>query len=408
MWFRLVVFLSAAAVAVAMNKVCVAGSCTRPVTRPASQCLAERGWVDRARSARVQFDHGAVGTRHMLVVRALDLGTRRCVAVLPAQADAVVGVAGVAVLKTMEEVFRGRRQGTPFSAQDATIKTAAAAWCADAVPAKLKYGEISNWDTTKVKDMGSLFKDCTFNDDINSWDVSLVTSLQGTFKGASKFNRPLESWRPTDTKDFGGMFSEAEVFNQNIDSWETLFGANSVAAMFKGAAAFNQPLNSWRVVTVETEEFQGMFSEAEVFNQDIDSWEMSSATSVAAMFKGAAAFNQPLNSWRTYQVENMAQMFEGKYDGPASGQLINSFNQDIDSWTMDTVRDTSAMFKGTAAFDQPLNSWRTDQVENMGHMFAYARRFNKNIDSWRTDQVSTLGGLLPRLLPSTSPCPRGR
>ena len=44
-----------------------------------------------------------------------------------------------------------------------------------------KYGEISNWDTSRVTDMHGLFHDATsFNQPLNKWNVSNVTKLRKT------------------------------------------------------------------------------------------------------------------------------------------------------------------------------------------------------------------------------------
>ena len=58
-----------------------------------------------------------------------------------------------------------------------------------------KYGEINNWDVSKVTDMDGMFAAATsFNQPLNNWDVSNVTSMGGMFEGASSFNQPLNKW----------------------------------------------------------------------------------------------------------------------------------------------------------------------------------------------------------------------
>ena len=58
-----------------------------------------------------------------------------------------------------------------------------------------KYGEISNWDTSRVTYMNGLFHDArSFNQPLNNWDVSKVTNMRYMFDGASSFNQPLNNW----------------------------------------------------------------------------------------------------------------------------------------------------------------------------------------------------------------------
>ena len=49
-----------------------------------------------------------------------------------------------------------------------------------------KYGEISNWDTSRVTNMGYMFENASsFNQPLNNWDVSNVTDMGGMFMYAA-------------------------------------------------------------------------------------------------------------------------------------------------------------------------------------------------------------------------------
>ena len=73
---------------------------------------------------------------------------------------------------------------------DADIRDAVNLWCKDSTAAEIKYGNISDWDTSRVTNMDKLFyrKD-KFNDDISTWDVSSCTSMEWMFFDAANFDQ---------------------------------------------------------------------------------------------------------------------------------------------------------------------------------------------------------------------------
>jgi surface protein len=128
----------------------------------------------------------------------------------------------------------------------AALKTAAALWTSDRAAALTTYGHIStNWDTSKVTNMRSLFANAaTFNDPIGAWNTSQVTSMAFMFHGAAAFNQPIGAWDTSKVTSMAYMFRFAIAFNQPLATWDT---SNVVywKDMFKNAAAFNQPISAW-------------------------------------------------------------------------------------------------------------------------------------------------------------------
>ena len=142
---------------------------------------------------------------------------------------------------------------------DSRIRTAVAAWLADAAAAEAAYGHISTWETSAVTDMSYLFcgysycscsncwcSDCdsaaaSFNEDIGAWDTSGVTSTYRMFYRASAFNRDIGNWAVDSVKDMDTMFYEAKAFNQDIGGWQ-VDSVTSMRSMFGSAPAFDQDL----------------------------------------------------------------------------------------------------------------------------------------------------------------------
>ena len=165
-----------------------------------------------------------------------------------------------------------------------TIRLAVNLWCDIEKHGRIKYGDISTWNTSEVTDMRELFNGkTTFNADISQWNVSNVTNMRGMFHGASSFNQPLHSW---------------DVSN-----------VTNLVCLFSGASSFNQPLDSWNVSNVTN--MGCLFSRASSFNQPLHSWDVSNVTNMKSMFNGASSFNQPLDSWDVSKVIDMKSMFNG-------------------------------------------------------------------------------------------------
>ena len=65
-----------------------------------------------------------------------------------------------------------------------------------------------------------MFRNTTaFNQPLNSWDVSSVTNMNGTFYYATAFNQPLNSWDVSAVTNMIYMFNNAAEFNQDISGW---------------------------------------------------------------------------------------------------------------------------------------------------------------------------------------------
>ena len=124
--------------------------------------------------------------------------------------------------------------------------------------------------TTLVTNMSGLFDTAsTFNQSINTWDVSNVTNMRTMFIRADSFNQPLNNWDVSSVTDMQFMFSSANVFNQPLNSWN-VSNVTDMGVMFNSALAFNQPLNSWNVANVTN--MDDMFNNSEAYNQDLSGW----------------------------------------------------------------------------------------------------------------------------------------
>ena len=91
----------------------------------------------------------------------------------------------------------------------------------------------------------------SFDQPLNDWNVSSVTSMSYMFAEASSFNQPLDSWDVSSTSDMESMFTEASSFNGDLSSWN-VSSVNDMSYMFDGADSFDQNLGTWYIVPADT------------------------------------------------------------------------------------------------------------------------------------------------------------
>ena len=100
---------------------------------------------------------------------------------------------------------------------DSTIHFAVKYWCQGSIyreDIENTYGNISDWDVSKVTNMKGLFKGKKyFNESIENWDVSNVTDMSNMFDGAFDFNQPLEKWDVSNVIDLSYLISYEQKYN---------------------------------------------------------------------------------------------------------------------------------------------------------------------------------------------------
>ena len=148
-----------------------------------------------------------------------------------------------------------------------------------------------------VTDMGLMFYQTIFDQDISEWDVSRIVDMNGMFQN-SKFNQDISGWNVSNVKYMQNMF-RASDFNKDIGLWD-VGNVENMSSMFL-SSKFNQDISGWNVSNVQG--MLGMFRSATSFNKDIGSWIVSKVTNMEQMFYSATSFNQDLSGWC---VENIA------------------------------------------------------------------------------------------------------
>merc|ERR1719469_1116192 len=184
---------------------------------------------------------------------------------------------------------------TPPSHQcfdDLKIVAAVSRYFSDRSQAEKEWGEIGTWRTCKVTDLSSWNSDEyrlfgnkeSFNEGLNKWDVSSVTSLFKTFFGTELFNQPLDQWDVSSVTSHDSTFFRAGYFNQPLNEWD-VSNSNTFAETFAYARSFNQPLDEWDVSNSLS--FYATFGYTGNFNQPCLKWSINPDADVGSMFTGS-------------------------------------------------------------------------------------------------------------------------
>ncbi len=239
-----------------------------------------------------------------------------------------------------------------------------------------RYGDIPQWDVSRVTDMSGLLAFRNNIPDISKWDTSNVTNMAKMFLECRSFNQPLQNWNTSNVTNMTGMFTACNQFNQPLQNWDTS-NVTSMEEMFLECTSFNQPLQNWDTGNVTN--MGQMFLKCTSFNQPLQNWNTGNVTNMFKMFSMCISFNQPLQNWDTGNVTDMSVMFSG----------ITGFNQDISNWNTSKVIYMDAMFSGCTSFNQPIQKWNTQSLIYMPRMFYNAKAFNQII-CWDRSKIADI------------------
>ena len=80
--------------------------------------------------------------------------------------------------------------------------------------------DISEWNTSNVTNMDSMFSLTNFNQDISNWDTSNVTNMDSMFYCCKFFNSDLSKWNVSRVKDMKYLFQDCPNFSANLSNWK--------------------------------------------------------------------------------------------------------------------------------------------------------------------------------------------
>lgn len=215
----------------------------------------------------------------------------------------------------------------------------------------------------------------SFNQRVNSWDVSQVEDAGYCFAYATNFDREV-NWDAPKLLSINNLLMGTAKFNKDI----TIRSAKptNISFMLNGAASFNSKLN---IDTSECDNFSNMLAGAKKFNQPLTNFNFGKAVFLNNFLLGAASFNQ------TVEFGNTPNLVEAYYLFAES-----AFNKPI-KFNAPNLRDVSGWFSYNKVFNNTITgSFRS--VVSMAYFFWYATSFNQPINDWDIRNVSNFMGFL--------------
>lgn len=215
----------------------------------------------------------------------------------------------------------------------------------------------------------------SFNQRVNSWDVSQVEDAGYCFANATNFDREV-NWDAPKLLSINNLLMGTAKFNKDI----TIRSAKptNISFMLNGAASFNSKLN---IDTSECDNFSGMLAGAKKFNQPLTNFNFGKAVFLNNFLLGAASFNQ------TVEFGNMPNLVEAYYLFAES-----AFNKPI-KFNAPNLRDVSGWFSYNKVFNNTITGSFRSAV-SMAFMFWYASSFNQPINDWDIRNVLNFQGFV--------------
>ena len=260
-----------------------------------------------------------------------------------------------------------------------------------------------DFDTTKVKNMSSMFKNDMF---VNALDLSKiitsnVTEMSYMFSGMKNAESlDLKSFNTSNVLDMSYMFSDMEALrNLNISTFTTGKVTN-MSNMFDGLKVLNA-LDVSKFDTSNVTNFECMFRNCEAITiLDVSKFITAKAESFYAMFENCKKVGTlNVSNFDTTKAKNLACMF-------ASCSAITNLN--VSNFKFNSL-DSSAYSESTTISgitvpknglygmfmnceklaELDLTSWDTSNVTNMAYMFSNCSSITRmNLSNFDTSKVT--------------------
>ncbi len=132
---------------------------------------------------------------------------------------------------------------------DESIRKAIEEWKIDKEACERKYGPMSEWCVSGVRDMSELFYNMmNFFEDISGWDTSNVSDMSYMFYNCKMFNHDISRWNTSNVMDMKFMFGGCDIFDCDLNNWD-ISNVKDMSNMFSYCEKFHKKnVNSWKIL----------------------------------------------------------------------------------------------------------------------------------------------------------------
>ena len=114
---------------------------------------------------------------------------------------------------------------------------------------KLRYVDVSTWDTSKLIECHGVFYDCASltNVDVSGWDTSCATNISGLFYGCKNLESvDVSGFDTSKVSNFGSVFRDcAKLTELDVSNWN-ISNATQIGGMFQGCTSLTElDLSNW-------------------------------------------------------------------------------------------------------------------------------------------------------------------
>ena len=258
--------------------------------------------------------------------------------------------------------------------------------------------DLSNFNTSNVTDMGYMFYDASSLTtlDLSNFDTSKVTSMYAMFYNLSNLTSlDLSNFDTSQVTDMGNMFLYASSLTSlNLLSFNTSKVTN-MESMFNNASSLIS-LNLSNFDTSNVTDMSAMFhGTSNLVTLDLSNFNTSNVTNITNMFSDMSNLTTlDLSNFDTSRVTNMEHMFS---------DMRNLTTLNLLSFNTAKVTNMSAMFAGLPNLATlNLSSFDTSNVIDMSGMFYEASNLSVlNLSNFNTSKVTNMEAMFYNMVSLT-------
>ena len=206
------------------------------------------------------------------------------------------------------------------------------------------FGNPNTWDVSLITDLSYVFfkKDQDDHPDISTWNVSNVTSMQGTFSN-STFNGELINWNVVNVTDFSFTFANNVVFNQELKRWNVQ-DATTMESMFDNAYSFNQTIEPPMMQNKDGTDFPTQLT-----------WNESTINDYLTTIYGSAT---PQTNPTTFKgVFGMIALLKKTYLDALNGTTYNTIQSSFSEVISELITNQQEILKYNYTYDGEQEKW---------------------------------------------------